>query len=86
MNYRYEITKAELEVAKENHSWLADYYQILKGATVSKMMLGIYEDDPKTAIPIFEFVSKTGELYTCELLCASDLEMPGILTGLPFNK
>ena len=86
MEYRYNITPKELEDARKNHGFLANYYRHLKGAKINDVMLGIYEDDPTIAIPIFKIESANGELFTCELLSAYDLGVPGCLYGLPLDQ
>ena len=47
---------------------------------------GIDDNDPHIAFPVFNIMLDNKEMITCEVVCASELEMPGLITGLPFPE
>lgn len=86
MKKRYTFTDMELESARKNHGWMGKYYKQLQGATVNKIYVGISDDDPNLAFPIIEFQLASGVTYLSEIVCANETEMPGFITGLPYNE
>lgn len=84
MEHRKTFTDMELVNAKTNHSWMAKYYSQLKGATIRGIYIGIDDNDPTIAFPVFDIMLENKETYVCEIVCAAELEMPGVITGLPF--
>jgi hypothetical protein len=86
MEHRKTFTDMELENAKKNHSWMAKYYAPLKNATIVGVYIGIDDNHPTMAFPIFNIMLENKEMITCEIVCASELEMPGLITGLPIPE
>ena len=55
----------------------------------SKKRKGLYrldDNDPDIAFPIFDIKLENNEVFVCELVCTSELEKPGLITGLPFPE
>lgn len=86
MEHRRTFTDMELEFAKNNYQWLAEYYRPLQGATVSRIYIGISDDDDMLAFPVIDFQLTNGEIYTCDIVCAGELNSPGFISGLPFSE
>ena len=86
MEHRKTFTDMELSNIKNNHSWMVKYYAQLKNAVITKVSIGVDDSDPSIAFPVFDIKLENDEVFVCELVCVSELEMPGLITGLPFPE
>lgn len=73
----------DLNIARKEYSWLADYYGVLKGSVVQDVTLSI-DEETKLIYPTLSFFTFNNVKYECEIVCQEDVNMPGFITGLPF--
>jgi hypothetical protein len=73
----------DIENARKEYSWLADYYGVLKGSVIQDVSLSI-DEETKLIYPTFKVFTFGNKTYECEIVCQEDINMPGFVTGLPF--
>ena len=81
-----EFTNVQQDEITTNHSWMENYYSILRGGVITNVSIAVDEGHSESAFLNLEIQLMNGKKYQCELVSVDDMDRPGLLVGLPTDK